>query len=260
MSSVNIDEYSNINSIINRRDPRIKVIVFFLFILVILSTRPELVLVFATYAILIFVLILLSKIPIEFVIKRSLTIIPFVLMIAIFTPFLKNGDTAKVYTIGKFNINYDGLIVFWNILIKSYLSVLCMILMTASTRFSDLLKAFEKLKVPKLIVILLSFTYRYIFVFQDELQSMIRAKEARSYRRKRWLNFKILASMIGVLFIRAYERGERVYYAMLSRGFDGSIKTTKEMSLTKGDIYFLSILAIVLILIRVLGKWTIHLL
>lgn len=262
MSSINIDEYSNINSIINRRDPRIKIVVFFLFILIILSTHPELFFAFAVYAILIFVLILLSKIPIKFIIRRSLVIIPFVLMIAIFIPFLKKGEIAGGYSVGsiKLNVSYDGLMVFWNVLIKSYLSILCMILLTASTRFSDLLKAFEKLKIPKLIVILLSFTYRYIFVFKDELQSMTRAKESRSYGKRRWLNFKTLANIVGVLFIRAYERGERVYYAMRSRGFEGSIKTMTDMSLTKSDIYFLSIILLILILIRVLGEWTTHLL
>lgn len=262
MSYINIDKYSDINSIINRRDPRIKVIVFFLLILTIVSTCPELFSVFAIYAVLIFVLILLSKIPIKFIIRRSLVIVPFVLMIAIFTPFLKKGEIIREYSLGtiKLNVSYDGLVVFWNVLIKSYLSILCMILLTASTRFSDLLKALEKLKVPKLIVTLLSFTYRYIFVFQDELQSMTRAKESRSYGRKRWLNFKTLASIVGVLFIRAYERGERIYHAMRSRGFDGSIKTITDMNLTKSDICFLSIIAIILILIRILGKWTVHLL
>ncbi|MGB9597027.1 MAG: cobalt ECF transporter T component CbiQ [Candidatus Poribacteria bacterium] len=262
MPSINIDEYSNINSIINRRDPRIKIILFFLFILIILSTRPELFLVFVIYAVIIFVLMLLSKIPIKFIIKRSLVIIPFVIMIAIFTPFLKKGEIAGGYSLGniKLNVSYDGLMVFWNVLIKSYLSILCMILLTASTKFSDLLKAFEKLKIPRLIVILLSFTYRYIFVFQDELQSMTRAKESRSYGKKRWINFKTLANMVGVLFIRAYERGERVYYAMRSRGFEGSIKTMTDMTLTKSDIYFLSVIVTILILIRILSEWTVHLL
>jgi len=262
MSSINIDKYSTINSIVNRRDPRIKIIVFLLFILVILSTRPELFLVFAIYAIFIFVLILLSKIPIKFIIKRSLTVIPFVLMIAIFIPFLKKGEIAGGYSFGsiRLNVSYGGLMVFWNVLIKSYLSILCMILLTASTRFSELLKALEKLRIPKLIVTLLSFTYRYIFVFQDEFQSMSRAKESRSYRRKRWLNFKTLANMVGVLFIRAYERGERVYLAMCSRGFEGSVKTIQDMDLTKGDIYFLSTIVIILALIRILGEWTTYLL
>lgn len=262
MHSINIDQFSNINSIVNRRDPRIKIIAFFLFILIILSTRSNSFLLFGLYAVIIFVLILLSRIPIKFILNRSLIIIPFVLMIAVFAPFIRKGGIIKEYSLGtiKLNVSYDGLMVFWNVLIKSYLSILCMILLTTSTRFSDLLKAFEKLKIPRLIVILISFTYRYVFVFQDELQSMIRAKESRSYGRKRWLNFKILANMIGVLFIRAYERGERVYYAMRSRGFEGSIKTMTNMSLAKSDIYFLFIIVIILILIRVLGEWATHLL
>jgi len=257
-----IDEYSDIDSIINRRDPRIKIMVFFLFILSIVSTRPELFLVFGLYAILIFALILLSKIPLEFIIKRSLIVIPFVLMIAVFIPFIKKGEIAGGHSFGniRLTVTYDGLMVFWNVMIKSYLSILCMITLMASTKLTDFLKALERLKFPKLIVMLISFTYRYIFVFQDEFQRMSRARKSRSAGKKRWLNFRTIANMVGVLFIRAYERGEAVYLAMCSRGFDGSIKTMHKLSLTKSDIYFFSIFIVILAFIRIIGTWTVYLL
>lgn len=97
-----------------------------------------------------------------------------------------------------------------------------MILLMTSTKFSDLIKALEKLKFPHLITMILSFMYRYIFVVLDELHKMKHAKEARQAgRSSKWFHTKVLANMIGVLFIRSYERAESVYLAMCSRGYDG---------------------------------------
>ncbi|MDQ1328150.1 MAG: cobalt/nickel transport system permease protein [Candidatus Poribacteria bacterium] len=256
-SSLNyIDKYSSIDSIIHRRDPRIKIIAFVLFILCVVFTRPESFLAFALYGVFIFVLILLSKIPIKYIIKRAIIIVPFVLLIAVFIPFLKKGEVAGGYSFGtlKITVTYEGIMVFWNVMVKSFLSILCMILLMSSVKFPTFLKALEELKIPRLIVMILSFTYRYIFVIQDEFQRMLRAKESRSAGSKRWLNFKTLSNMVGVLFIKAYERGEAVYLAMCSRGFDGTIKTMHNHRFVKSDFYFLLIVIITLTSIRIIGS------
>lgn len=251
-----IDKYSSIDSIIHRRDPRIKIIAFVLFILCVISTRPESFLAFALYGVFIFALILLSKIPIKYIIKRAIVIIPFVLLIAVFIPFLKKGEVAGGYSFGtlKVTVTYDGLMVFWNVMVKSFISILCMILLMSSIKFPTFLKALEELKIPRLIVMILSFTYRYIFVIQDEFQRMIRAKESRSAGSKRWLHFKTLSNMVGVLFIKAYERGETVYLAMCSRGFDGTIKTMHNHRFVKSDFYFLLTVIITLASIGIIGS------
>lgn len=109
-----------------------------------------------------------------------------------------------------------------NILFKAYLSVLCMILLVNTTKFCDLLSGLEKLKFPRIITMILSFMYRYIFVIQDELMKMKQAKECRSISRAKRRDFKAYAFMLGVLFIRSFERAEAVYLAMCSRGFNGN--------------------------------------
>ncbi|MDO9575132.1 MAG: cobalt ECF transporter T component CbiQ [bacterium] len=251
-----IDEYSNLDTLIHRIDPRVKFITLVVFILFIIFTEPIAFGVFGLYGVLIFILILLSKIPISFVLKRSLVVIPFVLMIAIFIPFFKKGQVAGSYSFGTFQLSmtYEGLMILWNVLIKAYLSILCMIVLTLSTKFSNLLKAFEDLKCPRLITMTLSFTYRYIYVLADELMRMKRAKDSRAVGGKRWFHIKALANMVGVLFIRAYERGERVYLAMCSRGFNGQIKTLQNFKLNKTDFCFLLTIAMLLIVIRAIGK------
>ncbi len=251
-----IDKYSDINSCIHTLDPRLKILITVIFILSIIFTKPTSFLSFALYALFIFILILLSKIPIGFVFRQSLVIIPFVLMVAVFIPFFKSGQVAGAYSFGtlRLTITYEGLMIFWNVLIKAYLSVLYMIVLGTSTKFSNLLKAFESLKCPKLIIMIISFMYRYIYVLIDELMRMKRAKDSRLGRAaKKLYNLRVLANMIGVLFIRAYERGERVYLAMCSRGFNGEIKTLRDFRLKKTDFCFLLIAAILLVAIRSIG-------
>ncbi|MBM3210976.1 cobalt ECF transporter T component CbiQ [Candidatus Poribacteria bacterium] len=247
-----IDKYADIQSIIHRRDARIKVISLFACVISVIITKPDSYTTFVFYGILILALVLLSKIPIKYILKRSLVIIPFILAIAVFIPFLKEGETLWSYPMGplKLKITYQGVTLFWNILIKAYLSALCMILLTSSTRFFELLKAFEGLKMPKIMVMIFSFMHRYLFILRDELMIMKRAKDSRSINGNSWFHTKALSNMLGVLFIRSYERGEAVYLAMCSRGFDGSIRTMGNPELTKKDLYFLLIIITLLILGR----------
>lgn len=250
-----IDRHSEIDSYIHQIDPRIKLIAMFTLILSIIFTRPEAFVCFALYALFIAILILISKIPLKFILKKSLVIIPFVLMVAIFIPFFKKGEIAGGYSFGslRLTVTYDGLMVLWNVLVKGYLSILSMILLMASIRFSDFLKALETLKLPRLFIMILSFMYRYIFVIEDELLKMRQAKQSRSVGGSNWLHAKALANMLGVLFIRAYERGEKVYLAMCSRGFNGNIKTMHNFRVKRGDFLFLLFIVSVLASIRFIG-------
>jgi len=247
-----IDEYWEIESSIHKLDPRIKIVSFFSVILFVVFTKPTSLLAFALYGLLITFLIGLSKIPIRFILLRSLTIIPFVLMIAVFIPFIKKGQVAGGYSFGslKLTVTYDGLVIFWNILVKAYLSILAIILLMSSTKFMQFLKALEKLKIPQVFTMILSFMYRYFFVITDELMLMQRAKEARSVGGSRWFHIKALSNMVGILFLRSYERGESVYLAMCARGFKGAIKTVDALRIRKSDIAFLVSILVVLSGIR----------
>ncbi|MFH1778095.1 MAG: cobalt ECF transporter T component CbiQ [Candidatus Omnitrophota bacterium] len=251
MKHAYIDEYSGIDSYIRRLEPRIKVIAFFAIIFFVMFTKPTAFITFELYAALMVILILLSKISLWYIFKRSLIIIPFVLMVAVVIPFFKTGEIAGGYSFGtlKLTVTYDGLMVFWNVFVKAYLCILSMILLISSTRFSDLLKAFEKLKCPKLFIMVISFMYRYLFVITDELMQMKQAKEARSVGGTKWFNIRVLANMLGVLFIRSYERGENVYLAMCSRGFDGRVKTITKFQLNTQDFAFLITVICTLIVI-----------
>ncbi|GAF79388.1 unnamed protein product, partial [marine sediment metagenome] len=252
-----LDQYSQRDSLIHRLDPRTKLITTLFFIVAVVLTPPDRWQAFALYFILIVTLLLLSRVPPLYVLKRSLVIMPFVLLIAIFIPFFKEGEVAGSYNLWQWQVTvtYSGLQVFWNILAKAWLSILGLILLTSTTRFSHLLKGLEQLRLPRVMVMLLSFMYRYLFVLVDEVMRMKQARDSRSFGGGRWRRLRTIGNMIGTLFIRSYERGERVYAAMVSRGFDGRIRTLESLAFRQTDAVFGISLGLVLILATVANIW-----
>jgi cobalt/nickel transport system permease protein len=195
---------------------------------------------FALYFVLAVSLLTISRVPLLYVLKRSLVIFPFVLLIAIFIPFFKPGEVAGSYNIWlwQVSVTYDGLLILANVAVKAWLCILSLILLSSTTKFTDLLKGLKQLGVPKVIVLILSFMYRYIFVLIGEVMRMRQARDSRNFGGGRLRQLKTLGNMIGTLFIRSYERGERIYAAMLARGFDGEIRSLQRLNFKKVDAYF----------------------
>jgi len=235
-----LDEYSDRDSLIHRLDPRTKLMASLAFILAVVLTRVEHWQAFIAYLSLIVTLLIVSKLPPLYVLKRSLVIFPFVLVIAIFIPFFKSGEIAGSYNIWfwKASISYDGLLILANVAAKAWLSILSLILLSSTTKFTELLKGLKRLGVPRMIVLILSFMYRYIFVLADEVMRMRQARDSRNFGGRRLHQLKTIGSMVGTLFIRSYERGERIYAAMLARGFDGEFHSLQRLNFKKVDVYF----------------------
>lgn len=243
-----LDQYSDLKSPIHRLDPRVKIIAFFSFLLIVVFTPitkgPK----FVLYGAVLLLLILISKVPIKFVLKRSLVIIPFVGLVAIGLPFLEDGGSLSL---GIFTLTQSAALIFLNVLVKSWLCVLAMIALTSTTPFSKLLNGFQRLKMPTVFVMILSFMYRFVFILEDELGRMVRARDARTFSPSWLQSVKTAGNMIGTLFLRSYERGERVYAAMRSRGYDGKIKLSKELNLNGYDISFIGVFLSLVIFIAV---------
>lgn len=238
-----LDKHSNLNSFIHRLDPRIKIISFFLYILFVILTLPTDLFQFAAYLAIILIVILISSVPINYILKKSFIILPFVILVAVSIPFLKKDQIGEGYNLGIFNltVSYSGLLVFWNVLIKSWLAVLSMIILSSTTKFPTLLKGLAFLKIPKILVMLLSFLYRYIFILVDEAMRMELARKSRYFGGEYLRQIKVIANIIGLLFIRTYERGEKIYQSMVARGFDGEIRTLNRLKLISYDIYFCAV-------------------
>ena len=248
-----IDQYSDRDSFIHRLDPRTKFITTLLLILALVLTPTSQWLAFALYLVIIAALIFLSTVPIGYILKRSLVVMPFVLMIAIFIPFFKEGEVVGSYNIWlwQVSVTYSGLQVLMNIRIKAWLSILSLIWLTSTTKLAKLLKGLEQLRMPRVMVMILSFMYRYIFVLVDEVMRMRQARDSRNFGGSRLWQMRTIGNMIGTLFIRSYERGERVYAAMLARGFDGQSRTLDRFNFRQADAYFGIGFSLVLILTTV---------
>lgn len=241
-----IDKYSDLDSFIHRLDPRTRILTTLAFVLAVMVTPPTNWLAFILFASLIAGLVLLAKLPVLYALKRSAVILPFVLMVAVFMPFWGRGRVMGSYNVWlwRVSVTHDGLLVLWNVTVKSWLSALALILLSSTTRFSELLKGLEQLGVPRVMVMILAFTYRYIFVLTDEVMRMQRARdsrggfETRPYGGSRLWQIRTVGNMIGTLFIRSYERAERVYGAMAARGFDGQVRTLSQLRFRQADLGF----------------------
>ncbi|HRQ40656.1 MAG TPA: cobalt ECF transporter T component CbiQ [Chloroflexota bacterium] len=244
MNTNTFDRYIGRESLIHQFDPRLKVVVALVFILATVLLPDGAWLGFALSWMVILVMTWLARLPYLVVFKRSLVIIPFLL--AAVTVLLNEPGTA-VFTaqIGPFTLTITdaGLVRFVSILIRGWLAVQMAILLTAVTSFPDLMHALTHLHVPAILVSIISFMYRYLFVLVDEAQRLLRARQARSTRLPGmgqhggsllW-RAKVTGHMVGQLFSRSLERSDRVYNAMLARGYHGRILTINPHQMTRFD-------------------------
>jgi cobalt/nickel transport system permease protein len=221
-------------------DPRIKIISMTAFILVIGLTPTTAYFKFLLYFCAITALFVWSKIHIKKLISRLFFLIPLLAFLGISVFVFGNQSTSE-----KINI-------LWNLSVKSILIFLCIAFLILSTRFFHLIKGFELLKTPAVVISVLTFAYRYIFLFSDEAQRMKRAKKSRTFKKQKLIKeIKILVSMVSHLFLRAFERTENIYAAMLSRGFDRKIETLTLFKTNKNDWFFFSVFLIYLIAVGV---------
>jgi cobalt/nickel transport system permease protein len=112
-----------------------------------------------------------------------------------------------------------------SILIKNSLALLIMLMLAATTPFHKLLAALRKLGVPPVLVATLQFMDRYRHVLMDELERMSTARRARTFDRGGSLAWSLLTGLVGILFLRTFERAERVHGAMVARGWTGVIRS-----------------------------------
>jgi cobalt/nickel transport system permease protein len=177
--------------------------------------------------------ILVSQIPLIEALRRSWVVLPFAGMAAISLLFTQAGRVLWTWhPFGwRIAITDEGVLLYTSIVVRSWLSVLVSGLLVATTPFPNLLIALRALGIPVVLTAIVSYTYRYLFVLVDEaarLQTARKARSAGTGGTLRW-RVRVLGGMIGSLFVRSYERSERIYAAMLSRGFAGQVRTLSHL-------------------------------
>jgi len=182
-------------------------------------------------------------------------ILPFVFLVSLSIPFMKKDTLGGGYNLGLggLSVSQSGLWILWNVVVKSCLGVFAMILLSSTTSFPQLIKGMERLRTPRIFTILISFMYRYSFILVDEIHRMKRARDSRSFGGKWLWHSKVIGHMVGWLFLRSFHRGERVYLAMLSRGYQGTMPETTAGRFGWGELLFLLIIPIFIALRIYLG-------
>jgi len=198
---------------------RVKLVAMLGFVVAVVITPAEQVWAFLVYGLLLIAVLVLAELPPRHVLKRVGIEIPFVLF-ALFLPFLGGG--RRVDVIGL-SLSEAGLWAAWNVVAKGTLGVGSSVILVSTTEIPHLLRGLGQLRVPAVMVAIAGFMVRYLEVVGSELSRMRTAMAARGYA-PRWIGeIRALGAAGGALFIRSYERGERVHQAMLARGFSGEM-------------------------------------
>jgi len=240
-----LDRLSYGDTCVHRLDPRAKVLGAMLFLFTVVSFPKYEVVSLVPFFLFPALLTAVGEIPPLFILKKVLIVSPFAVFIGVFNPFLDTGTAAVVAGISI----SAGWLSFVSILLKFALTVSAALLLIATTSFPGVCHALRRLGFPALFISQLLFLYRYLFVLMEEAMRIVRAREMRSFGG-RGAGMRVFARLIGTLFIRTVDRAERIYYAMLSRGFQGDIPELRRSRLAAADVVFLAATAAFLVVFR----------
>ena len=226
------------DSPVHRLDPRVKIVGLISLILVAVTLPAGAWSAFGALVAILLLLVAAARLSPRHVLRRMTIELPFLLAAAVL-PF-----TAE-----------DGVVLGATVALKVTISVLAMVILSSTTPFPRLLRGFELLRAPRLITVIVAFMWRYLHVLAEEVARMKRAREARGYAAS-WLWQAVSTGpLIATLFVRSLERGERVYLAMSSRGYAGSMPeaATSSLQIRAADVTFLTTLAVLLTLVAVVS-------
>jgi len=244
-------------SVVHRLDPRIRIIVATGYCFVVAFARQFPVLLIAvTISV---VLAAIAGLDLKAVTKRLVLVNGLILLLWAVVPLTYGG--TPMFTIAGFAFSRAGIILSAQISLKSNAILLAFIALVATMTFATLGHALKQLRVPGKIVYLLLMNYRYVFVIEQEYQRLIRAAKIRGFRPKTSLHsYRTYAHVIGMLFVRAALRAQRVHQAMLCRGFKGRFYSLQEFKADRNAWIFLTLMTMLIIGLAILeysptGAW-----
>lgn len=221
-------------------DPRVKLFSTLVFMTVILSTPISNYWKFAVYSAILAGLIAMARIPLKLLLRRLFLLLPLLVFLALSLLLFRDEPAARKWD------------VILNLYIKTVLIFFCLALLSMTGDFYALVKGLERMKVPAALVSILAFAYRYLFLFQQEAGRIRWALASRSVgRRRRIRETGRLFHLVPHFLSRVLDRSEKIYAAMLSRGFAGKLPTIDSAGIHRGDYIFASILSLLLMAVRV---------
>ncbi|MEU7279227.1 cobalt ECF transporter T component CbiQ [Streptomyces sp. NPDC045431] len=243
--------YRHGHSPVHRLPPHCKLAAVFCFVVVVVSTPREAVWAFGLYAALLGAVAAAARVPAGFVLRRLVIEVPFVAF-AFLMPFVVPGHQTEVLGV---SVSVPGLWDAFNVLAKGTLGVAASVLLAATTELRALLLGLQRLKLPPLLVQIASFMIRYGDVITDEMRRMSVARRSRGFEARGVRHWGVLAKSAGALFIRSYERGERVHLAMVSRGYAGTMPVIDQVTASRAQWSAAAALPLTALAVCLLG-WT----
>lgn len=239
------DAYIDAESPLHALDPRVKVALTILMILLINLTPMGAFGAYVAFFAIMMAGAVIAHIDPILVARRSLIALLFA-GAAVTLVFTVPGPTLGTVPVTDWPISEPGLVRFASILFKSTISVQAATLLVATTHFTDMLWALGALHVPAVLVAIISFMYRYIFVLVEEAVRLQRARDSRSAMTEGkgpslLFQARTTGRMIGSLLVRGFARSERVYQAMVARGYRGEMKVISPPKTTRRDLFFASV-------------------
>ena len=233
MHHVVVERWSRGQSALHRRDARAKLGALLVFLIAVSTTPSGAQKSFGLYALVLVTTILAARLPFRGVRGRGALVLPFSAAFAAVIWFA--GEPERALALAE----------------KSFLSGIAALVMVATTPITQLLRALESLGVPRPLILVVQFLYRYLFVISEQAQHMLLAARSReglgNVRRSR---FQAAAGALGVLFARSWERADGIYRAMLARGFRGHFSSIAQAPFCAADLAFLCSAAAISVIIR----------
>ena len=228
-----LDRLARLDTPVHRVDPRAKVVTTLVFVVCVVSSGKYDLLGLLPFALFPVVLATEGGLPLGFLGRLLLIASPFALVMGAFNPIF---DREVVAYIGSVPVT-GGWVSYASIVVRFLLTVATALVLTATTGFTGVCLALEKLKVPEALVTQLLLLYRYIFVLGDEAHRMGQARRLRSFGR-RGMGWRVYGQMLGQLLLRTFARAQRIYLAMKCRGFDGEIRVGRPLRFGAADLTF----------------------
>lgn len=237
------ERYTYLCSPVHLLDPRTKVLGALAWVAAVVISPPPRLVELAALAALLVAVVVMAGVPPAFVIKRSAFVVPFAGAVALFAPLARSpgslswGGLAGSYAAG-------GWLAAYAILAKAWLTAFIVVVLSTTTPVPALFEGLRRLGLPAILLTMLSFTYRYLSVMRQQVAALRTAVESRGPGLGRLGRLRLYGNLAGAMFIRAFERGERVYDAMVSRGYEGTLPSGTTLRFGGGDALALAVVSL----------------
>ncbi|MEW6360458.1 MAG: cobalt ECF transporter T component CbiQ [Planctomycetota bacterium] len=242
-----LDRLSRGDTLVHRLDPRVKLIALFLYTFALIATSRYEIAGLAPYILFPAFLVLIGEVPVGFLGRGVALGIPFVFMVAVFNPIFDAAPVTCRLGGATWTLR-GGVVSCANIMIRFLFTATALVAFMATTPFHRVINGLKRMCFPAMLLMVLSFLYRYLFVLIDVGLRMRRARDCRAVGgaagaggRTIGLRLRAFTGVVGVLFLRSLDQSERIYAAMLSRGFSGELPTVDRTFMAARDWLFLGV-------------------